>query len=475
MEWICSVSNLSKKYIYNNTSTVGVITMRKILWLFFRDYFSGGVMVFLLLGCGIYLTVQKKFFQVRGFRFIFKNTVGTLLGKTEKSSSSPQISPFQAVTTALAGTMGVGNIAGVATALVAGGPGAVFWMWVSALFGMMTKYSEIFLAVKYRRRDSLGRYYGGPMYYIEDGLGKKWLAGIFALLCTICAVSVGNLTQVNSVSTSMYSTFSIPLWVSGLAVAACVALVVVGGVKRIGAVTELVIPFISIIYICISIAFLFLNRVYIPDALSLILSSAFSLRPVTGGFLGYGISRALKFGLSRGVFTNEAGLGSAPIAHASADCKSPAHQAVWGIFEVFLDTIVVCTLTALVLLTADGGSLWQSGADGAPLTSAAFESAFGGFGGKFIAVSIVFFAVSAILGWYYYGETALGYLFGRSRTALYLYRFTFLSFVFLGSVWEMSLVWSLTDIFIAFMAIPNIIALFALGKYIGLPPVKPHK
>lgn len=425
-------------------------------------------MVVLLLGSGIYLTVRSRFFPLRGIGFILKNTAGTLF-KKDDAQNPARISPFQAVTTALAGTMGVGNIAGVATALVAGGAGAVFWMWVSAFFGMMTKYSEIYLAVSYRQKDKNGRFFGGPMYYIEYGLKKKWLAGIFALLCAVCAVSVGNLTQVNSVSTAMQSAFSVPLWVSGVFVAICVAFVIIGGVKRIGRVTELVIPFISILYICISVAFLFLNREFLVSAFSLIIKSAFSFEPVSGGVLGYGIARAIKFGLSRGVFTNEAGLGSAPIAHAGADCKSPGLQAVWGIFEVFLDTIVVCTITALVLLTANGGSLWQSGMDGAPLTAAAFESAFGGFGGKFIAVSIIFYAVAAMLGWYYYGEIALAYLFGQSKLPVYIYRVLFLIFILIGAVGEMALVWNVTDILIAFMAIPNIVAVLVLRKEIKTP------
>lgn len=442
--------------------------MRHILWMFLHDFFSGGVMVVLLLGAGIFLTVRSGFFPLRGLGFIAKNTVGTLF-KRDDGGNASGISPFQAVTTALAGTMGVGNIAGVATALVAGGAGAVFWMWVSAFFGMMTKYSEIFLAVKYRRRDATGRFYGGPMYYIEYGLKKKRLAAVFALLCVACAVSVGNLTQVNSVSTAMHASFAVPLPVSGVFVAICAGLVIVGGVKRIGRVTELVIPFISILYICIAVALLVINRAFLGGAVSLIFTSAFSLESAGGGVLGYGISRALQFGLSRGVFTNEAGLGSAPIAHAGADCKSPEHQAVWGIFEVFLDTIVVCTLTALVLLTAGGGMLWQGGMDGAPLTSAAFESVFDGFGGKFIAISIIFYAVSAILGWYYYGETALSYLFGQSKPAVYAYRLLFLAFIVAGAVIEMTLVWNVTDIFVALMAIPNVIALMGLRKEIKTP------
>lgn len=428
----------------------------------------GGVTVGILLGSGIYFTIKFHLFQVLGVHFILKNTVGTLLQK-DKPAGPQKIPPFQAVTTALAGTMGVGNIAGVATALVAGGPGAIFWMWVSAFFGMMTKYSEIFLAVKYRRRDAWGRVYGGPMYYMEHGAHSKRLACVFAFLCVICAGTVGNLTQVNSVSTAMYSSFSVPLWLSGALTAACAAAVIIGGIKRIGAVTELIIPFISIVYICISIAFLVINKDSILPALSLILKSAFSLRTAVGGAAGYGISRALKIGLSRGVFTNEAGLGSAPIAHAGADCKSAGHQAVWGIFEVFLDTIVVCTLTALVLLTAAGGSLWKSGTDGAPLTALAFESVYGGFGNRFISVSIIFFALAAILGWYYYGETALNYLFKGAKPALFLYRVFFFLFILLGAVGDVPLIWGMTDIFVTLMAIPNIAALILLRNEIRLP------
>ncbi len=431
------------------------------------SHIFGTAMAAVLLGAGILLTICGGFFQFRGIKFIFANTAGSLL-KKEPAVKNGRLSPFQAVTTALAGTMGVGNIAGVATALVAGGPGSVFWMWISAFFGMMSKYAEIYLAVKFRRTGR-GRVYGGPMYYIEDGLHSKWLACIFALLCALFAVTVGNLTQTNAVSTSMLEEFGIPLWMSGAAVTVCVALVIVGGIKRIGAVTELVIPVISVVYIFVSLAFLYINRAFLPGAFKEIITGAFGLRQAAGGALGYGIGAALRFGVARGVFTNEAGLGSAPIVHAGADCKSPAHQAVWGIFEVFLDTIVVCTMTALVLLTADGGLLWQSGENGAPLTSNAFSSVFGGFGGWFIAVSIVFFAVSAILGWYYYGEVALSYLFKRQSQAVPLYRALFLLFVFWGAVMEISLVWLLADILVALMALPNVIALVLLRKEVKTP------
>jgi len=426
---------------------------------------SGPVML-LLLVLGVCLTLQFRVFQIRKFPFILKNTLGTLLRREPPAKDSGNISPFQAVTTALAGTMGVGNIAGVATALVSGGPGAIFWMWVSAFFGMATKYAEIFLAVKFRRRDTRGRYYGGPMYYMEAISGKRGMACVFALLCALTSLGIGNLTQVNSVSTAALSAFGVPQWISGLVVAGIVALVVFGGVGRIARVTEMVIPFASIVYLCCAGVFLYINRDNVSGAFSMIFSGAFAVKPAVGGVAGYSISQALRLGLSRGVFTNEAGLGSAPIAHAAADCKSPAHQGVWGIFEVFLDTIVVCTVTALVLLTAKDGALWKSGLNGAPLTSAAFESVFGDLGAKILAVSIVFFAVSAMLGWCYYGESALKYLTRGKGWAVAIYRVVFVACVLLGAVGELRLVWSLSDLLNALMALPNILAIWLLRHHL---------
>ena len=427
----------------------------------------------LLLGIGIILTLRSRFFQLRGIRYIYKNTLGTLLTKQETAPKARSISPFQAMTTALAGTMGVGNIAGVATALVAGGAGAVFWMWLSALFGMMTKYAEIFLSVKYRRKSKDGAFFGGPMYYMEKCPGKRGLACVFAALCALASFGVGNLTQVNSVCTAMYSAFSVPQMLSGAAVAVAVALVIFGGVRRIATVTETVIPFLSILYICTSGAFLYIHRTAIPSALLLIVRGAFAPAPAAGGVTGYAVSQAVHIGLSRGVFTNEAGLGSAPIAHAAADCKSPVQQGVWGILEVFLDTIVVCTITALVVLCADSGRLWQSGLDGAPLTSAAFASAFGTFGSRFIAFSIIFFAIAAMLGWCYYGEQALSYLFKGKAGAVLLYRLLFVSAILLGAHIELTLVWRVSDILNALMALPNVLALWWLRREVYLPKARP--
>ena len=434
-------------------------------------FLVGGPVMLLLLAIGIFLTLRSGFFQIRGLPFILKNTVGTLLKSEPAPEAAGGISPFQAVTTALAGTMGVGNIAGVATALVAGGPGAVFWMWVSAFFGMMTKYAEIYLAVRFRRTAADGGHYGGPMYYIRDGVGSGWLAGAFALLCALCSLGIGNMSQVNSVATAMDSAFGVSPWVTGTGVAAIVTVVVFGGVRRIARVTELLIPFISLLYIGGAGAFLFIHRQLLGTAFAQIFTCALSPASATGGALGYGVSRAMRFGLSRGVFTNEAGLGSAPIAHAAAHCKSPRHQGVWGIFEVFLDTIVVCTITALVLLCAGGGSLWQgSGLDGAALTIAAFQTVFGQAGAQFISISIVFFAVAGMLGWCYYGECAARFLTGDRKSARTLYRILFIACILPGALGDLTLVWGISDVLNALMALPNIAALLILRRHIRTRP-----
>ncbi|GHU80291.1 transporter [Clostridia bacterium] len=421
----------------------------------------------ILLALGIYLTIKTRFFQVFRFKFIFERTVGTLLKRDKRAGHG--ITPFQAMTTALAGTMGVGNIAGVATALVSGGPGAIFWMWAGAFFGMATKYAEIYLAVLYRRRDADGRFTGGPMYYMRNGLGENWLAALFSVLCVLTSLGIGNMAQVNSVSSSMSSAFTVPPAVSGILAAGCVALAVFGGVKRIAKITEAVIPFIAVIYICFAGTLLYINRGMLTAALSQIILGAFGVRAAGSGALGYTVSQAVRLGLSRGVFTNEAGLGSAPMAHAAADTKSPAHQGAWGVFEVFLDTMVVCTVTALVLLTAKGGTLWRSGLNGALLTSAAFESVFGGLGESFIALSIVFFAIPSMLGWCYYGECAMSFLTNGSGGAVNLYRAAFCVCVALGSVIGTEAVWAASDILNSLMALPNVAAVFLLSGQVTAP------
>lgn len=438
----------------------------------FLQNFNQFSMVILILSIGVLLSLKLHFFQIFGIRYIAKHTVATLLKKEKKGKSKQGLSPFQAVTTALAGTMGVGNIAGVSTALVAGGPGAIFWMWVSAFLGMITKYAEIYLSVKYQKKNAAGHYYGGPMYYMEKSKGGRLLACTFAIFCALCSFGIGNMTQINSVSAALHTTFQIPPILSGILVAALVALVIFGGLKRIAAVNEAIVPFMSIVYFCCAGAYLLIHRAELPRVLQSIISHAFAPPSVSGGVIGYSMKQAISIGLARGVFTNEAGLGSAPIAHAAADCKSPPQQAVWGVFEVFVDTMVVCTMTGLVVLTAQNGQLWKSGLDGAELTSTAFASTFGSFGSSFVAVAIVFFAVSSILGWCYYGEAALGYLCGNRQGSLHIYRYLYVGCIVLGAILELKTVWQLSDIFNTLMAIPNIIAIMLLHKQITLPPKK---
>ncbi|MBP3705114.1 MAG: sodium:alanine symporter family protein, partial [Clostridia bacterium] len=304
----------------------------------------GPVMLLLLVGTGIYLTVLTRGIQVRRFGYILRNTIGTLFAKKDKDHGS-NLSPFEAVTTALAGTVGTGNIAGVTGAIFTGGPGAVFWMWVSAFFGMCTKYAEIALAVKYRVSGEDGVYKGGPMYYIEQGLGKnfKWLAVLFAFLAGIASFGIGNIAQSNEIAGTMTSLFGLSPVVTGVVLAAVVGIVIIGGVKRIGQVTSYMVPFMAVFYIAAGLAVLVMRFTQIPAALGSVFAGAFSFKAVGGGVFGYAIMVAMRQGFARGVFSNEAGLGSAPIAHAASSTQEPCEQAMWGVFEVFIDTIVICT------------------------------------------------------------------------------------------------------------------------------------
>ncbi len=421
----------------------------------------GWPMLILLVGVGIFITFATGFFQVRKFGHMMKNTLGTL-GKGKRSGKG--ISPFQAVSTALAGTIGTGNIVGVTSAIVAGGPGAVFWMWVSAFFGMMTKFAEVTLAVYFRNKDAEGIPSGGPMYYIEKGLKMKWMAVIFALLCTFASFGIGNMTQVNSIAGALHATFNVPVLITGLVVAAIVALVGLGGIKRIAKVTELLVPFMAVFYIIGGTIVLVMCAKQIPAAFGLIFKNAFNLKAAAGGAIGYTLQNAVRYGFARGVFSNEAGLGSAPIAHASADTDNPVRQGLWGMFEVFVDTLVVCSFTALVILTAGGHTLWsESGLNGAALATAAYTASLGKFGGYFLSVGILFFALSTILGWAFYGERSLGYITKNSMTGAWIYRIVFVLCIVLGATIKMQLAWDVADTLNGMMAIPNLIALIFLS------------
>ncbi len=420
----------------------------------------GPATIIMILCCGIYFTFRTRFFQIRKFKDVFSKTVFSKTNKTAKISS------FQALSAALAGTIGTGNIAGVATSISLGGPGAVFWMIVSAFFGMMTKYAEVLLAVKFRTKNKKGEFSGGPMYYIEKGLGLRSLGVIFALLLALSAFGIGNMVQSNSVSTALADCFGINNKINGFFLTTICFFVIMGGAKKILSSTEIIVPFMALFYMIGTVIFLIINAKYIPMAFSAIFRDAFNFSEFWGGTSGFAVSKAVKYGVSRGVFTNEAGLGSSSVAHASADVNSPEEQGLWGIFEVFFDTVIMCTLTALVILTANGGSLIASELSGMELTIAAFETIYGQFGGVFISISMIFFAVATILGWGLYGERAILYLSKENKIALFVYKILYVCAIYIGACMSLDTVWTLSDTLNGLMAIPNIIALFLLSKYV---------
>ena len=426
------------------------------------DVVWGPPMLVLLVGTGIFFTLATKVFQISKIKVWWKGSFGQLLKKSEKADDA-NITPFQAVTTALASTVGTGNIAGVATAIVSGGPGAVFWMWVSGFFGMMTKYAEVVLAVKYRETDEKGAFHGGPMYYIQNGLKIKWLAIVFAIFGTLATFGIGNMTQANAIAGALNGSFGFPVWATGVAIAIIVALVIIGGIKRIASVTEKLVPFMAVFYFIGGIVIILMNAGRLPGAFGAIFSNAFSLRSVGGGILGYTIMRAMRFGLARGVFSNEAGLGSAPIAHAATRSTDPVKQGLWGVFEVFVDTIIICSITALVVLTS---GLYNEGVSGAPLVQASFGQSFGSFGGIFVSISILCFAGSTILGWSYYGMQCLGYLTKNNKAVDLIYKIVFCGLTIVGAVGGLTLMWDIADTLNGLMAIPNLAALLLLSKVV---------
>ena len=433
----------------------------------------GPLMLLLLVGTGIYLTVRVNWLQVTHFGRILKNTVGTLFKKQDSKDHGANISPFQAVTTALAGTVGTGNIAGVTGAIFTGGAGAVFWMWVAAFFGMITKYAEILLAMKYRIKDENGVYHGGPMYYIENGIGKswKWLAVIFCLLGGFASFGIGNIAQSSEISGALTDLFKLPPLASGILIAVVVALVTLGGIKRIGKVTSLLVPFMSVFYIVAGIILILMRITHIPAVFGQIFAGAFSFKSVGGGLFGYTIMMAMKQGFARGVFSNEAGLGSAPIAHAASSTEEPCEQAIWGVFEVFIDTIVICSITAFAvllsgILDAEGG-LSAYASKGAA-AAAAFNTILPGtLGGKIIELSLLFFALSTILSWAYYGENCWGYLTKNNKTFILIYKIIFALVCIVGAMGSGTLMWDIADTLNGLMAIPNLIALLMLSGVVA--------
>lgn len=428
----------------------------------------GPVMLALLVGTGIFLTFRTGWIQVRWFGYIMKNTIGSLFRKKDKDHGS-NLSPFQAVTTALAGTVGTGNIAGVTGAIFVGGPGAVFWMWVSAFFGMCTKYSEIALALKFRATDEQGRHKGGPMYYIEYGLGKqwKWLAILFALLAGIASFGIGNIAQSSEIAGAMQGLFGLEPMVTGIILVVVVGIVVLGGVQRIGQVTSYLVPFMAAFYILAGVGVIVLRLPEIPAAFATIVTSAFSFEAVGGGVFGYAIVVAMRQGFARGVFSNEAGLGSAPIAHAASSTEEPGEQAIWGVFEVFIDTIVICTITSLAVILS-GLELGEAALKTYSTNGAAAVAAFntilpGNLGGMVIQISLLFFALSTILSWSYYGERCWGYLSGNNKAVEWIYKILFVLMCLVGATGSGALMWDVADTLNGMMAIPNLIALLLLS------------
>lgn len=419
-------------------------------------------MLIFMLALGIYLTIATKGVIFRKFPTVLRLTAGSLFTKREQKKEGT-VSPFAAVSTALAATVGTGNIVGVAIAVRTGGPGAVFWMWISALFGMVIKYSEVLLAINYRKKNKKGEYVGGPMYYMTKALSSDFLAFLFCVFAILSSFGIGNTVQANSLASALYGGFGIPLWISGVLLSLFCGAVLIGGIKRISTVAEILVPFMALFYITAACIVLFINFSKLPFAFSHIIRSAFSQTAVRGGFSGASVMYAMRIGVSRGLFTNEAGLGSAPIAHASADTDHPARQGLWGAFEVFFDTIVMCTITALVIISSD---VWLAPphTDSGLLSHMAFEKAIP-FGGSIVSIGLVFFAFASIIAWYYYGEKCVEFLFkGKFKSA---YRVLYVSACFFGCIADVTKIWEISDTLNALMAIPNLIALFALAPTVA--------
>ncbi|MGM9614011.1 MAG: alanine/glycine:cation symporter family protein [Oscillospiraceae bacterium] len=423
-----------------------------------------------IIGVGLYLSAGTGFVQIRRFGYAIRNTLGRIFDK--KDAADGAMTPFQAVCTALAGTVGTGNIAGVAGAIALGGPGSVFWMWISALLGMCTKFSEVVLAVHFREKNEHGDWVGGPMYYIKNGLSKKWhfLAVLFAIFGVLAVFGTGNATQVNTIVTALDSALmnyhlisdeNVSLFnlIVGIVITICVGLVLLGGIKRIGSFTEKLVPFMALLYIILSLGVVIFHIRSIPAVLGSIFQGAFQPRAVTGGIIG-SLFISMRRGVSRGIFSNEAGLGTGSIAHASADTGSPVRQGLFGIFEVFMDTIVICTLTALVILCS-GTPVVYGEAAGADLTIAGFTASYGKWISVFTAVALICFAFSTIIGWGLYGARCAEFLFGSRIIRPFMVVYSLVSI--LGATVDLGLLWEISDTFNGLMVIPNLIAVFLLS------------
>ena len=420
----------------------------------------GPPMLVLILGTGLFLMLRLKFMPLSkigaGFKLMWQ-------GRQKGDAESGEISPFQALMTCLAATVGTGNIAGVATAIFLGGPGALFWMWCTALVGMATKYCEVVLAVHYREKDERGEHVGGPMYAIKNGLGKKWLwlGTAFAIFGGFAGFGIGNMVQVNSMAAALQTTFNIPLWVTGVGTMVIVGLVILGGIKRIGKVAATLVPFMCVAYIIAAMVVLVVNAAEIPKAFEMIFTYAFTPIAATGGFAGAAVMAAIRFGVARGIFSNEAGLGTAGIAQAAGTTNSPVRSGMIGMLGTFIDTIIICSMTGLAIITS---GVWTSGASGAALSAAAFEQAMPGVGGYILTLALVVFAFTTILGWSYFGEKCWEYMVGTK--SILPFRILWVVAVPFGAIAHLDFAWLVADTLNGLMAIPNLLSLLLLSPIV---------
>lgn len=435
----------------------------------------------LLFFTGVIMSFFNKGFQFTHVPHWWQMTIGAIFKDKHITAHTEDgdhaISQFQSLCTALAATIGTGNIVGIATAIIKGGPGAIFWMWVMAIAGMMTNYSENVLGIYYRRKNKKGAWAGGAMYYLQDGLGAKKgckqigkiLAILFSIFCLLASFGIGNMSQVNSIAGNMQSAFGVAPWITGIGLVILSALVILGGLKRVAAVTEKIVPFMAVIYILGAIIIVIMNIGKAPEVFGAIFKGAFTLDAAAGGAIGYGIKMAITWGFKRGAFSNEAGLGSSVMVHSSSNVKEPVRQGMWGIFEVFADTIVVCTLTAFVILSSGFVDLTTgqmlTDVAGSALVGECFKNVFGPAGPMFIAIAILLFAYSTVLGWSHYGTTAFEYLFGEKASVFY--KTVFVVMVFFGCTMSLDLAWDLSDTFNGLMMIPNLIGVLTLAPVVG--------
>jgi len=443
-----------------------------------NSYVWGYFLMFLLVGVGTFLTFRFRFVQFRHFRHAWS----LISGKWDNVKDSGEITHLQALSTALSATIGTGNIAGVATAIASGGPGAVFWMWITALVGMCTKFTCCLLSQKYREMDDRGVVAGGPMYYLRDGLNLKWLGMIFAFCAMVASFGIGNMVQSNSVAQPLHDYIGLNKLALGTVMAALVALVIIGGVKRIARFAEKVVPFMALIYVTAALVILIINYKLVPSAFISIFYGVFGLEPAAGGVLGYGVAQAMRFGIARGLFSNESGLGSAAIAHAPARTEEPVREGFVAMLGPFIDTIVICSMTALIIIIS-GLHNTSEQLTGATLSARAFDHSLFGYGHHVVNFGLVFFAFTTIIGWSYYGDRSVKFLFGsRGDKAVVVYRWIYVLLVPVGAAIPLDLIWALSDIANGLMAFPNLVALVGLSGVVAhqlrdyearLPAMKP--